>query len=366
VQALVALAGAATASDVCRLAVDGAVALTGARAGALGVRRGRVAELVASAGYDCDVMDVGARLPLDAGLPLTESVRTGRTVVRGAPGEPGWIALPVRTADVEGALLVSLTPGSVADETALRTLAEATSAALSRCAERPPTDGTAGLWQPPGWLEAAAFRRGADGPGEPSGDLLALLPGAHPEQAWLVVADVCGSGAVAAPTASVLGDALTTLAPADLAPTQLLEALDRVLHRDTGDGPFVTAMAARLRRLPDGVAVALATAGHPPALLRRGGVVAPVTASGRPLRLDVGQPVCDAEARFLLHAGELAFGYTDGLVDRRRRDRTDDLVAVLGVPTASAAETIEAVARRLVDFDRVVDDVVAVAVTPAG
>jgi hypothetical protein len=70
--------------------------------------------VLASAGYDCGSMAAGTGLPLDAALPVTEAVRTGRRVVRG--GGPSWVALPLGGGvQAPGALLLSLTgapPGS--------------------------------------------------------------------------------------------------------------------------------------------------------------------------------------------------------------------------------------------------------------
>src|SRR3954463_14645525 len=115
VAALIQLAGAADVDAVARHAVAGAVGVTAGRAAALGVQRGASVVLLGSVGYDCEAMAAAAVLPLDAGLPLTECVRTGRTTVRGQTGEVMWIAVPVSTPKLRGALLVSLTPASAAD-----------------------------------------------------------------------------------------------------------------------------------------------------------------------------------------------------------------------------------------------------------
>src|SRR5688500_16524907 len=53
-----------------------------ARGVAVAVAEGAAVRLVGSVGYDCDTMAPGVRLPLTAGLPLTEAARTGNAVVQ--------------------------------------------------------------------------------------------------------------------------------------------------------------------------------------------------------------------------------------------------------------------------------------------
>src|SRR4051812_39298197 len=129
VSSLVRLAGAPDVDAVATEAVSGAVDITAARAAAIGVQRGDSVVLLSTLGYDCDAMAATAVLPLDAGLPLTECVRSGRTTIRGQTGGAMWIAVPVVTSTLRGALLVSLTPTSSADAAPLEVLADATSAA---------------------------------------------------------------------------------------------------------------------------------------------------------------------------------------------------------------------------------------------
>lgn len=360
---LFALAGASTPADVAQTAVAGAVALTGARAGALGLRRGDDVELVASDGYGCDSMDVGTTLPLNAGLPITEAVRTGRSVVRGAAGEPAWIAAPVLAADVEGALLVSLTPGSTADEHAIRTIAGAAASAMARraSAERP-RGIPGGLWDPPEWLDAAYVQCSADGEDAQGGDIVLLSPGAAPDTAWLIVADVCGKGSSAGADAERVRQVLADIAAVDLPPTRLLEAADRVLLRDPGAGRFVTAVAVRLQRRGDTVIAAVAAAGHPQVLLRQESGVDAVVAGGRPLNIaDLELPICDGAAGLTLRPGDVLLAYTDGLVDRGRLDLTDDVVRLLAdTPVTGAGAMLRTVLSGVADAGPAGDDVAAV------
>jgi hypothetical protein len=82
--ALGRLAGACSTAEVADAVVPCLVEQDGVRAVAVVERDRRHVVVTASAGYDCGTMAAGAQLPLDAGLPVTEAVRTGRTVALGA------------------------------------------------------------------------------------------------------------------------------------------------------------------------------------------------------------------------------------------------------------------------------------------
>src|SRR4051812_19337962 len=71
--ALADLSAAGSAGEIAAVAVAHAAALTGARGAALGLLTPARTELAlaGSLGYDCAAMAVGARLPMDAGLPIT-------------------------------------------------------------------------------------------------------------------------------------------------------------------------------------------------------------------------------------------------------------------------------------------------------
>ena len=136
VDVLARLAGADSTADIAAASLPPLLDLPGVRAACLVVRDGDDAVVVGSAGYDCGTMAPGARLPLDAGLPVTEAVRTGRRVVQG--GGPSWIAVPYGRAR-RGALLLSLTVAPPADEESLRRLervGRAVGDALHRAAEQ--------------------------------------------------------------------------------------------------------------------------------------------------------------------------------------------------------------------------------------
>lgn len=369
VAALVRLSGAADVEAIATEAVTGAADITAARAAAIGVQRGDSVVLLSSIGYDCEAMAAAAVLPLDAGLPLTECVRSGRTTIRGQSGGAMWIAVPVVTPAIRGALLVSLTPASSADAAPLEILADATAAALSRI-DVETRAGSAGaasvVLDPPAWLAAAAHVEPA--PGSEligAGDVVAVLPGSGPDIGWLVVGDVCGSGTAAAAAAADFRDAVTILAGADPSPGGLLTGVDRALRRHGNDDRHVTAAAVRLRLRAGRIQAAIAIAGHPPVLRWRRGEVTPIGTPSLPLNLLPAESTSyDEDVIVELLPGDLLLAYTDGVVERGADDRSDLLVevftraAALGDPEL----VVDLLRRAMVGGDETVRDDMAIAV----
>lgn len=336
------LAAAGTVHEVAAAAVDGAIALTRARGAALGVQRGDAVEILASSGYDCDSMHTGQRLPLASGLPLTEAVRTGRTVVRGEPGSPAWVVAAFAAAGRRAGLLVSLHPDTDVDTIAVETLASAAGGALARALAT--TDEHFALDSvvrglrampvlPPSWLDAAAtVQTATTDPTHPGGDVVALVHGSSPDVAWLLVGDVCGEGLAAAPAAAQFRNVGVALARDDMAPHALLDAIDEALHRDPSADRFVTAAAVRLQRRGDAVEAAVATAGHPAALLWRAGEVTAIGQAGMPLNLQLPDETRRPPQSSYVTLGpdDLLLVHTDGFVDRGTADRTQELVELFG------------------------------------
>jgi hypothetical protein len=341
-EGVTALAGAETVRDVGTAAVTSAAALSNARGSALATLHGADVEIVGSVGYDCDAMAVGARIPLDAGLPLTESVRTGRVVVRGESDGPAWVAVPVAHDNVRGGLLISLHRGADPDIAALRALAASAAAALARAAAGAAkrtsvaqvTDTLRTMpVAPPEWLRCAAVVQPAtDDPSHPGGDVVVALAGDKPDVAWLLVADVCGGGLAAASAAVQVRHTAIAVLRDDLTPGGWLDAIDTALQRDPDADRFVTAAAVKLQRTADGVDVFVSTAGHPPALLSRGDEVVELGHPSLPLNLRLPGAVrrtLQAPA-VRLTGDDVLLVHTDGFVDRGTHDRTDDLVELFG------------------------------------
>lgn len=332
VDAVAALAAARTELGVAGACLPLLLGRAGVRGVAVVQRRRRSAVVLRSAGYDCDTMGAGTVLPLEAGLPVTQAVRSGRTVVQGAG--PSWVALPLG-GDLQppGALLLSLTcaPPEPAGLLRLERLSRTLGDALHRAR---------GQDRDVGALTALSARlrpRPVIGEGEPvelvvrsapvsgvvGGDVLACLPRTG-GGTWLLAADVCGSGLQAAQVAAVVRTALRACAPTAGGPAALLAQLDAAVRPEVGPGSFVTAVAVLVS--PDGRCAHVASAGHPPPLvLHHGRATSVALEPGPPLALE-GQllPAVAGSCVELPEGGALML-HTDGLTDRR----TDDGVVLL-------------------------------------
>ncbi len=334
-----ALAGAAATTDVASAVLDPLLRVAGVRAAlvAAAPRAGADPVVLASAGYDCTTMSAGAVLPLAAGLPVTECVRTGevRVVGRG----PSWAAVP---AGRGAALLVSLV-GPPPEGDALAVLAR-----LGRLLEAPLARARAhdddrdrlavlehGLGAPAPAAPGLALRA-VPFSGALSGDVVEVVtedPAGTVR--WLLLADVCGRGAAAAVGADRLRAAFRACAPGSPGPAAVLARLDRVL--DGGDEAFATALV--VRTAPG--TVHLASAGHPAPVLSPGGPV--VLVPGPPLGLglaDSGPPPTDVVLR--PDRVVLLVAATDGVTDRGREVDLDAVVAGLppGLDVEAAADRV--------------------------
>jgi hypothetical protein len=336
---LAALVRAATRVEAAGACLPLLAELPGVRGTAVVGRDRHRVVVLASVGYGCGPMAAGAELPLDASLPVTEAVRTGRTVVQG--DGPSWVAVPFsRGAAGRGALLLSLTvgpPAGPAELARLQRLAGAVGDALARTgaaeddraavaalveALRPPPPRPV-----PGW-EVVVRSRGADGPA--GGDVVGCLPDGG-GGAWLVAADVMGSGLAAALPAHAVRTALGLLARSAPGPVALLTALEDAVVPALPAGCFVTALA--VHAAADGTLRA-ASAGHPPPLLLDG-VAGPLEVEpGPPLGVE-GGPRPEASGR--LPRGAVLLLHTDGLVERRTPLGVE-LLEAAGLATCSAAD----------------------------
>lgn len=187
-------------------------------------------------------------------------------------------------------------------------------------------------------LAARYLPRGADGPvGGDFYDAIALPDG----RIGLAIGDVAGKGLSAAATMGQVRAALHAYALEDQDPARVLARLDR----------FVTAMDVTATALfmtidPDGE-LAIASAGHPPAVLSDAsgtrlvtGVLAPPLGCGMPAGPD-------AERLRLGHGARMVL-YTDGLVERRD-ERLDRSLEALRLVVDSAPATLDALCDRLLE-----------------
>lgn len=316
VAALARLAAADSRADVATAALPLLLDEPGVRACAVLQREGDRLVVLGSAGYDCDTMAAGAWLPLDAGLPVTEAVRTGRLVERGTG--PAWVAVPFPGARTAGALLLSLTaapPQTPREVAALRALTSAFADALRRARAQERTFlslalVTASLAPPREVPGRDAAVRSLPLDGVVGGDVALRLPDGR-GGTWLVVADACRSGLEAAVTARTLHAAVTALATRVDDAGALLGALEAVLASADGGGE-VTACAVRV----SGRRVEVASAGHPlPVVLTDCGA--------QLVDMPVGPPLGSGSALSPSTVLELSDGavlavHTDGLTVRGR------------------------------------------------
>lgn len=142
------------------------------------------------------------------------------------------------------------------------------------------------------------------------------------DDAWaLVVGDVCGKGPEAAALTAMARYTLRALAPDAPGPGRLIERLNAAIARqDAGNTRFLTACVARIERAADGIAVTLASAGHPPPVIARAdGRIEWTTARGT--LVGVFPDIRLEEAELRLAPGDRLVLYTDGITEARRGTR---------------------------------------------
>jgi serine phosphatase RsbU (regulator of sigma subunit) len=204
----------------------------------------------------------------------------------------------------------------------------------------------------PGLDIAAGYQAGGEGV-DVGGDVYDIFQTG--DGRWVVmIADVCGKGAVAATLTGVTRHTARAAAMEDDDPRHVLETVNRALRRtETGDLRFCTA-AVGVLETSDRTTLTMGRAGHPSPLLRRaGGVVERV--GGRGTLLGVfDDPELDVETT-TMDRGDILILYTDGVTDAWRdtggEDRLVELLA--GLPDDATAE-------------QVVDQIKQVALRPGG
>ena len=208
---------------------------------------------------------------------------------------------------------------------------------------------------PPPGLEAAAYYHAAS-VDEVSGDFYDLFPLTRDKWGFFL-GDVCGKGADAAALTSLVRYTLRAAAVYDDDPVAVLHNLNTVLnHEYHGDDPrFCTVIfgVLTLGRGEGGVDVALASGGHPPAmLLSSDGPVRYLDTDGGQLVGVLAEPrfVC---TRFHMAAGDTLALYTDGWTEARAGvERYDDHGALLEF----AAEHSPTTAHALIAATRILLD----------
>ncbi len=209
-------------------------------------------------------------------------------------------------------------------------------------------------------LELASFFRPLGAGSEVGGDFYDAF--GDERSCWLVVGDVCGKGAEAAALTGFLRHTTVAYARDADSPGAVLQRVNEVMLDQDFDGRFATAILVNLRPSGGEVAVKVATAGHPAALLMRGGGEA-LEFGERGALLGVFADPQIGEAATVLEPGDSLALYTDGLLEAHAPSLTltaEQMIAQLrSSPPEAAHETIEALLA-LIELDEGVRDDIAI------
>ena len=206
-----------------------------------------------------------------------------------------------------------------------------------------------GLEAPPGWDTAVLFRA-AGTENEVGGDFYDVV---RLGDGWVgFVGDVAGKGAAAAALTARARYTMISVAQLTGDVTAALERVNLALV-ELGGLPFCTAACARLRGDPPDGSVEVLSAGHPLPLVVGKAGVAPVGKGGPLLGYDAHARW--PRRRFTLDAGEAIVLCSDGVTDtlgpeRERFGEARLAAALTEAPASSAAEIVERLDRRLLDF----------------
>jgi PAS domain S-box-containing protein len=226
--------------------------------------------------------------------------------------------------------------------------------------------------QIPGTRIAARYSAAAEGQ-EVGGDFYDVFE-IEPGHWGIAIGDVCGKGPEAAARTSMARYTVRALAGHD--PGAVLGLLNDALTVSTAALPerFLTLAFAVAQWEKNRLRLEVASAGHPPALVRRAdGRLETVAASG--LLLGLAREVSYSSKSVVLEAGDSLILYTDGLTDARAPETVlseDDLAALVqrsqGLRGAELADFLEraatAGAQPRDDIALLIVDVVADPVDP--
>lgn len=209
-------------------------------------------------------------------------------------------------------------------------------------------------------LELASFFRPLGAGSEVGGDFYDVFGDEH--SCWLVVGDVCGKGAEAAALTGFLRHTIVAYARDAVSPGRVLSQVNRVMLDQDFDGRFATAILANLRFKGRQVAVTLASAGHPAALLTRaGGAGTQLGERGALLGVFADAEITEVSTE--LGPGDALALYTDGLLEAHAPEYTitpEQVIERLRRSAPGAArEAIEALLG-LVELDENVRDDIAI------
>ncbi|MBI2684420.1 MAG: SpoIIE family protein phosphatase [Actinobacteria bacterium] len=164
-----------------------------------------------------------------------------------------------------------------------------------------------------------------------------------------VLGDVCGKGPEAAAVTALCRHTVRALAMREREgrPSRILAHLNRaLLRRDSNDVQFATAIYARLDPRPDGLDVAIARAGHPPALVvRESGTIESYQVVGG--LLGVVPDMHFGEEAVRLFDGDTLVLHTDGVTEARRGNQFFGEERLRGILSETAGQTPDAIVTRI-------------------
>ncbi|WP_432492263.1 SpoIIE family protein phosphatase [Kineococcus auxinigenes] len=297
-----------------------------------------------------------------------------------ADGDTAWAVLPLTTPQRRlGGLVVGFADDEAADEDErafLLALAGQVAAALERVDLLERERSTARVLQEalkPGSLASVpwlhAHRATATGAGAAVGGDWAELLAVGGGRVAVVLGDVMGRGARAATVMGEVRAQVRALALVDPHPAAVLRGLDACAAA-TGGEDLVTLAYVLLDR--DGGAL-VASAGHPPPLVRTGGAARYLDVpAGPPLGalLDGAGGARDAVLATRLEPGQDLVLFSDGLVETRTRSLDEGLATAARLVAAAGDASVRGVVDELVGGmtrgEPVDDDVTVLAVRRAG
>jgi serine phosphatase RsbU (regulator of sigma subunit) len=182
-----------------------------------------------------------------------------------------------------------------------------------------------------------------------------------PNQLAVVIGDVVGHDITAAAAMGQLSATLRGLAlDRDDGPGAILDRLGAINAR-LSITPFATLLFATLTRIADRWVMRWASAGHPPPLLLTpGGVQLLQRVRGAALVTTDTPPRGEAEVS--VAAGSTLLFYTDGLIERRGRDLTENLNAFLARAAAARYSAIDPLCNDLLADAPTDDDIALLAI----
>lgn len=168
-------------------------------------------------------------------------------------------------------------------------------------------------------LELAAFFRPMGAGNEVGGDFYDVF--GYGRDSWLVVGDVCGSGADAAALTGFIRHTTIAYAREATNPAEVLVQVNQAMLDQDFEGRFATTILVHVVLRGSVCECTIATAGHPAGLVRRsGGAVEELGDHGT--LLGVFRDPVIPEVSTVLKPGDVLALYTDGLSEARAPDRT--------------------------------------------